>query len=140
MEQYTLYANFCDYDEEFVGEGYGKYLYVCKGIYHIQSTHGGITYPALKYICSIDLTHRRFVKEAKHPRKIYNQNENSLCLHNKVNIIGTSIYHIQRETYAPIRDVLLANNYTDNNINEIINIITTYSDDKSIKVHEVIQF
>ncbi len=135
MEQYSLYANFYDWDQEMGEEGHGKYLYVYKGIYHIQSTHGGVMYPVLKHIGSVDLIGRRFIKAAKHARKIYKQNGNSVCTHSKANNVETTAHEIERNTYAPIREVLLQNNYADDFITEIINTINTTCDDKSIPVN-----
>ena len=99
-------------------------LLIFKGIYQKQSTRGNIIYPVVKFIGSININQRRFLKGAKHPQKITIQENGSLTL----------FHSNERITYLNI--LLTDLGYPQTLIDEITNVINIQSVNPNVKTYK----
>ena len=101
------------------------WLAIFKGLYQKQSTRGNIIYPVVKFIGNVNINQRRFLKGAKHPKKITIQQDGTLSLTNSVDGGITLLTILLTEVGYP--QIL---------INEIINVINTQSINPNIKTYK----
>ena len=100
------------------------WLSICQGIYEKQSTRGNIVYPAVRHIGNINITQRRFLKGAKHLKKIVNQEGDTIILNGYDNI------------YTRINILFINLGYPQTLLYEITNVILTNSANLNIKTYK----
>jgi hypothetical protein len=123
MEQPILYASQYNGADDYItqtdnGE---RWLHIYQGIYQHIATRGNGIYPVVKFLGSVNITHRRFYKGAKHPRKITRQE-------------GESIF-INDNEYKPLNILFAENGYPEDLLNNIQNLIITQSNNPNLKTN-----
>ena len=136
MDQITLYAmHFLGSDDNYSGTTNGEnWIGVYQGIYNLQSTHGGVNYPALKHLGYVNITRRYFIKKAKHPSKIIHQEGDQVVLFSYAHR-GNQEYTPNR-FYKPLPVLFASLGYPDALLNEVTNVILTSSNNPKIKVND----
>lgn len=122
MAQTALYASYFNYTQENMGE----WLHIYQGIFQHESTRGNIIYPTLKYLGTIDLQNRRFIKGAKHPRKIVRQDGDNVYLYN---------YHGEDGPFTLISTLFTNLGFNNNLFHEIQNIVLISSANRNLKTN-----
>lgn len=113
----TLYAlNFSDDTESII--------HIFEGIHEKHSTNSNIVYPAVKHLGTVNITHRRFYKAKKLPKKVNSYEGNILTL------LG---YDIQCKELSILLGEL---GYDQTMLTDITNVVLTKSSDKTIKIYE----
>lgn len=119
MEQIHMYAK--QYTDD-INESPQEWLSICEGIYIHESTNHNVTYPAVKFLGSVNITRRQFWKRAKHPRKIVRQDANTITL-------------VDNNTYTLLNVLFEQLGYPDTLLNEITNIVITQSNNTALKTN-----
>ena len=113
-----LYAN--QYTDDENGD---IWLAIYQGIYEKQSTRGNIVYPAVRHLGNINITQRQFLKGAKHPKKVVNQEGDTIILNGYDNI------------FTRMSTKFTELGYPQTLLDEITNVILTNSANPNIKTY-----
>ena len=102
------------------------YIRISDGIYQKKSTRSNIFYPTLRHLGTINVTERKFSKGEHFQNKIVQQNDDTVVLFN---------YHNNPEhhTYTCLNVLCRQQGYTDEFLEEMINVIIRTTYDKKIR-------